>query len=134
MLEERVWTLLRRRKQPREEKRAVEGNGDALHAERAISGVVPCQRHLGVAASGELTERDQEKFDNDSAIRASDGPRPCAAGHGRSALFGAASLLHHRIANKASDAEAMFRHHRPGIRLNRGQRRLFGERAVATDE
>lgn len=49
----------------------------------------------------------------------------CAAGHGRSALVAAGVLLARGLASDAKQAEEMLRAVRPGVRLNREQRRLL---------
>ncbi len=48
----------------------------------------------------------------------------CAAGHGRSATVAALVLLRRGLARDVSEAEALMRAKRPGIRLTRSQRAL----------
>jgi protein-tyrosine phosphatase len=54
----------------------------------------------------------------------------CALGHGRSALAAAAVLIARGLAADARQAEAVVRRARPGVRLNKVQRRLL-ERITA---
>jgi protein-tyrosine phosphatase len=49
----------------------------------------------------------------------------CAAGHGRSATLAAALLVERRLAETWEHAERSMRERRPGIRINRTQRRFL---------
>ncbi len=57
----------------------------------------------------------------------------CAAGHGRSAAVVACIMIQRGHARTPEEAEANLRRIRPGIRLNRAQRRLIEEFAVPLD-
>jgi protein-tyrosine phosphatase len=60
-------------------------------------------------------------------VAAADGPVyiHCAQGHGRSGTFAAALLLRRGIARDVDDAVRMLRARRPGVRLNRRQRKFL---------
>jgi protein-tyrosine phosphatase len=51
----------------------------------------------------------------------------CAQGHGRTGLFAAACLLENHEATSADEALQLLKKTRPGIRLNRAQRRCLSE-------